>query len=448
MREIPKILNGLLPFGEWGTDMKKYKRIIVVVTMLYAVTAILLYLSIQNSNKRQADYYRVEINRFMADIMQSNNYGQQYIKDLISDSQYIKDISYIKADETDNQSIVEFYSAVNGYSMEIVPIQNNNKIDGYIRFDYQKKYDTKSNLIVSETALFAIFLLSFSVLLYTYFRIITPFNKLLKMPYELSRGNLEENIKESKSKFFGKFIWGINMLKDVLDNHKNQELKLTRDKKMILLTISHDIKTPINAINLYAKAIERGMYTTQKEYIEAAVNIQKKTAEIDNFVTEIVKTSTQELISIEVKNSEFYLKDLVDKIQDAYAEKCRIQKLDFIIGSYENVLIKGDIDRIYEAFGNIMENAIKYGDGKMLKVTFSEEDYCVLISIYNSGEAVEEKDMVHLFDSFYRGNNTDGKKGNGLGLYICHEIMKKSGGDIYAIRHEEGMEFVLVNKKS
>ena len=52
--------------------------------------------------------------------------------------------------------------------------------------------------------------------------------------------------------------------------------------------------------------------------------------------------------------------------------------------------------------------------------------------------------MVHLFESFYRGSNADGKQGNGLGLYICSEIMKKMNGDMYATRHESGMEIVIV----
>lgn len=86
------------------------------------------------------------------------------------------------------------------------------------------------------------------------------------------------------------------------------------------------------------------------------------------------------------------------------------------------------------------------GDGRKLAITFSEEDYCLLIKVYNSGVPVTNQDIPHLFDSFYRGKNSQGQKGNGLGLYICHEIMKKSGGDIYAKQKEDGMEFVLVNE--
>ena len=55
-----------------------------------------------------------------------------------------------------------------------------------------------------------------------------------------------------------------------------------------------------------------------------------------------------------------------------------------------------------------------------------------------------ENDFTHLFDSFFRGGNVAGKQGNGLGLYICKEIMHKMGGDIFAEREDDGMAFVVV----
>ena len=93
---------------------------------------------------------------------------------------------------------------------------------------------------------------------------------------------------------------------------------------------------------------------------------------------------------------------------------------------------------------NLMENAFKYGDGKEIRGTFGEEDYCQLIEVYTSGEAVAEEEMPHLFDSFYRGTNAGEKEGNGLGLYIGRQLMRKMEGDIFAVREQEGMRICLV----
>ena len=86
---------------------------------------------------------------------------------------------------------------------------------------------------------------------------------------------------ENQNKYFGKFIWGINMLKDALESHKRKELRLTKEKKMMVLSISHDVKTPLNAINLYAKALEEEVYKTREEKQKAVRKIQEKAEEIN-----------------------------------------------------------------------------------------------------------------------------------------------------------------------
>ena len=118
--------------------------------------------------------------------------------------------------------------------------------------------------------------------------------------------------------------------------------------------------------------------------------------------------------------------------------------MDLTIGRYENKLLKGDMDRALEVMENLMENAFKYGDGKAVRLDFYEEDYCQVITIFNTGTAVPEEEMPHLFDSFYRGSNAGNKDGNGLGLYINRQIMIKMEGEIFARRVDGGMQFCLV----
>ncbi|MDE7285365.1 MAG: HAMP domain-containing histidine kinase, partial [Lachnospiraceae bacterium] len=264
------------------------------------------------------------------------------------------------------------------------------------------------------------------------------------MPYELSKGRLEGEVRENKDRFFGKFVWGISMLKDHLKTSQMQTLKLEKEKKMLLLSISHDIKTPLNSIKLYAKALKEGVYDTDEEQKKAAGQIENLSGEIDAFVREIVKTSSQEIIPIEVEASEFYIKDLVDMIRQYYEPKCKLIMTNFFIGAFENKLLRGNIDSSFEVVENIMENAFKYGDGKRIEISFYEEEGCLLMKIKNTGKPVKEEEMPHLFDSFFRGSNADEKEGNGLGLYICREIMRKMGGEIFAVREKDGMSLHLV----
>lgn len=439
----------MLRYGEWGIDMKKFRRILIAFVTLYIVTSSLMYYVINQDLQRQNNSFRVEINRAKDQIVKEGLWREEGgCNKAIQGSNWVQRVYYLSSQEENPQVINQFYEVNTSEQIEIIPLYSGKQIQGFLRFDYEKSLVSRNNIIYGELILLLFFLFLMTLLIIIYRKIIKPFQELQAMPYELSRGNLSYEIKESKSRFFGKFVWGLGMLKDSLDSHKIQELRLVKDKKMILLSISHDIKTPINAINLYAKAIERGVYQTDEEMRKAAVQIQRKTEEVNEFVNKIVQSSTEDVVTIDVKQGEFYLKELVDKVRMGYQEKCQIQKIQFNIGSYENYLLKGDIDRIYEACGNLIENAVKYGDGIKLWMNFEEEEYCQLITIGNTGNPVEERDMVHLFDSFYRGSNSEGKPGNGLGLYICHEILKKCGGDIYAKKQEHGMEFVLVLPQS
>lgn len=110
----------------------------------------------------------------------------------------------------------------------------------------------------------------------------------------------------------------------------------------------------------------------------------------------------------------------------------------------ENMLLHADLDRLYEAVGNMIENAYKYGDGKVIHMYVTKEEQFLLLHIFNSGIPLPEGEIPHVFESFFRGSNVKENQGNGLGLYICSEIMKKMMGDIYANNVKDGMEFVLV----
>lgn len=79
-----------------------------------------------------------------------------------------------------------------------------------------------------------------------------------------------------------------------------------------------------------------------------------------------------------------------------------------------------------------MENAIKYGDGKEISISFSEEEGCILIAVKNSGCTLPDTDLPHIFESFWRGANAENLKGSGLGLYICRQLMHKMNGEVFA----------------
>ena len=395
---------------------KLYAVVIVSLILIFIGANFRLFLSAKGTDGRP---YQVEINRLAKEIEQT---GTEIMDLDLSKCTYITNI------ECYNGNSKSFYENANSdYAIR----QINGKL---YRFDYTylSKSGQKNTVVLVNSILIIVSILILAFMTYIRQKILKPFEVFCDVPYELSKGNLTIPIKEYKNHFFGKFVWGVNVLRENMELQKQRELNLQRDKKTLVLSISHDIKTPLSAIKLYAKALSKKLYTDTDKQIEIAENINAKADEIEAFVSQIIKASSEDFLNLEVTMNEFYLSELVENISTYYSEKFSLNKIGFAIGKYSDCMLKGDTDRSLEVMQNILENAIKYGDGHMIEISFSVEEDCQLVLVKNSGCILPERELPHIFESFWRGSNSDNNNGSGLGLYICRQLMHKMDGEIFA----------------
>ncbi len=391
--------------------MKAFNRIFAVVIALIVAVFAAANVILLSDNTDSGRPYRVEISRLVREM--ENGSAPD-----ISACEYVTSITEYSED---------FYNSDSDHVIR--------EINGKLyRFDYKADDGAdKTELILTVNVILGVMaVVIIAVMLYIKVRILRPFEQLSDVPYELSKGNLTAPVKESKNRFFGRFIWGVDMLRENMEQQKERELDLQRDRKMLLLSLSHDIKTPLSAIKLYSKALSKGLYTSAEKQLEIAESINAKADEIEGYVSQIITASREDFLSLDVDMGEFYLSQLVTKIKQYYTEKLSLIKTQFVVDSYTDCLLSGDPDRSVEVLQNIIENAIKYGDGKRIDISFSEEDGCILIAVRNSGCTLSDTDLPHIFDSFWRGTNAENEKGSGLGLYICRQLMHKMNGDIFA----------------
>ncbi len=412
--------------------MKRYHHIMLGVILLLAAVfiGVNLFLSMlfYKDNNRT---YRVEINRLQNEIAQK---GMGSIK--LEQYNCVKNITVLE----EGKDEPEFFEG-NGSDYIIKKIGIS-----YYRFDYEVMLTNEYHVILLtiNAALGTMAAIVLGVMIFLQEKLLKPFHIISDLPYELSKGNLTAGLKENKSRFFGKFLWGLDLLRESLEKQKEKELSLQKEKKTLVLSISHDIKTPLSAINLYAKALSRDLYKSDEKRMEAAENISIKVKEIEGFVSDIIKTSSEEFLSFKVDNGEFYMNSLLKKISNYYTEKLSLYGIDFRIEDFRNCLIRGDINRAVEVLQNIIENAIKYGDGGSITIAVTSEEDCRLISIMNSGCSLPENELPHIFESFWRGSNIGNHSGSGLGLYICRQLMKRMEGDIFAKCDEDKIQVTVV----
>ena len=229
-------------------------------------------------------------------------------------------------------------------------------------------------------------------------------------------------VKEEKSKMFGHFLWGMNMLREKLEDNKEKELAFQKERKTLILSLSHDIKTPLSSIELYSKALSENLYDTQER---------------KGYVDEIVTASREDFMNLEVSMGEYYLSEVMKVTENYYKDKLSVIHTEFQVDEISECLVKGDKERMVEVLQNVMENAIKYGDGKSIRISFGEEEDCKLV-----------EELPNIFDSFYRGSNSNDVKGSGLGLYICKKLMRKMDGEIFAGMNGDVFCVTIVIKKA
>lgn len=401
--------------------MRAFRKLCIAVITIFLMLTALLNIVILKQQSYADGQYRVEAKRLADEITETGRYdlsGYPHITGVYTDDDlYKSDEHYVIIEANGTLYRVE-YTLGNHRSMLIIV----NCISGVI------------------------LLLLCSVFAYIWRNVITPFGRLNDVPQELARGNLAVPIPEQKSRFFGKFTWGVNLLREKIEDDRQKELSMQRDKKLLLLSLSHDIKTPLSAIKLNAKALARGIYSDEEKRRRAAESINARADEIEQFVSEITKAASEDFMNFEVTQGEVFLSQIISKISARYAPQLSLSGTEFVIHKYEDCILSCDPDRLAECLQNLIENAIKYGDGRQIGIGFDKMDGCELITVTNTGCTLESKELPQIFGSFHRGNNAGNTQGNGLGLFICKRLMSLMGGEVYAEIHDKCFCITLVVK--
>lgn len=393
--------------------MKAWRTIFLTVIFLIAAGFLAANFLLSRNTSEGGRPYRVEINRLALQIEQK---GFECLD--LSQCEYVFHVEKYGGD---------FYDSTSDYAIR--------DIGGTLyRFDYSASANTADarTTVIINTILALMSVLVLGVLLYVRTKILLPFHRLTNIPYELSKGNLTPPVQENRNRFFGKFLWGVDLLRENIEEQKQRELELQKEKKTLLLSLSHDLRTPLSAIKLYAKALSKNLYSDAEKQKNIAEHINEKADEIEEYVSQIMTASREDFLSLDVKKGEFYLSDLVENIALYYSEKLALVQTGFAVGKYENCLLSGDIDRSIEVLQNIIENALKYGDGNRVELLFPQEENGAPISVRNSGCTLKSSDLPHIFESFWRGSNAGHISGSGLGLYICRQLMHRMDGEIFA----------------
>ncbi len=236
------------------------------------------------------------------------------------------------------------------------------------------------------------------------------------------------------SAFLGYSLAGIT-LRPIQRNHEIQ--------KRFMSDTSHELRTPLSIMKTGLEVQIRNPKCPPYCKPVLSSNLEEV-----NRMSEIVKKllfisrmdSGSELFRLKEININELLKSTIQNIQDYAREK----KIDIIFATSvsaenrrkvarEQIFINGDLDKLKQAFFNILKNAVDYsGSGGKIELTVFKNPRFIQIEIKDYGSGIPKADLPYVFERFYRSSNAAAlyKEGSGLGLAITKEIILKHKGEI------------------
>lgn len=230
---------------------------------------------------------------------------------------------------------------------------------------------------------------------------------------------------------------------------QNQMLAQEKEQiKTLISDISHQIKTPIAAANTFAELLSDGELSAE-ERTEYITTLQMSLGKLTFLTNSLIKLSRLESGIISLKPEKNSLNEIVlQAVKTVYA---KAKEKGILITfecdqTFEAVL---DFNWTAEAISNVIDNAVKYTpQGGFVRLQITEYPSFLRLDISDSGVGIPEEEQAKIFGRFYRGKQSVGTDGVGIGLYLTREIINKQNGYMKVSSDENGSTFSMFLKKN
>ena len=237
-------------------------------------------------------------------------------------------------------------------------------------------------------------------------------------------------------------------LRNILTAQNQMLAKEKEQIKTLISDISHQIKTPIAAANTFAELLSDGELSAE-ERTEYITTLQMSLGKLTFLTNSLIKMSRLESGIISLKPEKNSLNGIVlQAVKTVYA---KAKEKGILITfecdqAFEAVL---DFNWTAEAISNVIDNAVKYTpQGGFVRLQITEYPSFLRLDISDSGVGIPEEEQAKIFGRFYRGKQSVGTDGVGIGLYLTREIINKQNGYMKVSSDENGSTFSMFLKKN
>lgn len=222
----------------------------------------------------------------------------------------------------------------------------------------------------------------------------------------------------------------VNSMAAVLNAHADNELREKEFLKNTISDISHQLKTPLAALNIYNGLLQDGdmELSAVKEFTDLS---EQELDRIEILVQNLLKITKLDAGAIVLEKTTENVADMLRDVELHFAYRAKQEHKELVLSGPEEVLLFCDRDWLTEAIDNIVKNALDHTEsGDAVHITWKALPNAVQIAVKDNGCGIHPEDLHHIFKRFYRSRFSRDKQGIGLGLPLAKTIVEAHSGTI------------------
>lgn len=247
---------------------------------------------------------------------------------------------------------------------------------------------------------------------------------------EYAAGNENARIECNDEGELYRLFHEVNALAAVLNAHVDNEKASKRFLKDIISDISHQLKTPLAALNIYNGILqeEAKEYPTIKEFVDFS---EQELDRIETLVQNLLKITKLDAGTIVLEKNLENVSEMMNKIERHFAYRAEQEEKELNLSGDETVTLLCDHAWLIEAVSNIVKNAFDHTEkGDTISVQWRRSASVVQIVVSDNGSGIHPEDLYYIFKRFYRSRFSKDTQGIGLGLSLAKAIVEAHSGTI------------------
>jgi len=222
----------------------------------------------------------------------------------------------------------------------------------------------------------------------------------------------------------------VNSLVTIADAHADSERQAKEFLRDTISDISHQLKTPIAALNIYNGILQQEAADTATVQEFTALS-EQELDRIESLVQSLLKMARLDAGAITLEQSPENLSELLEHIRGQYSFRVEQEGKEIDLEGDEQAILLCDRTWLTEAIGNLVKNALDHTEqGDRILVRWQQSPCLTQITVEDTGSGIHPEDLYHIFKRFYRSRFSKDTQGIGLGLPLAKSIIEAHRGSI------------------